>query len=119
MIRKAFRMAVDPREHAEYTRRHQPIWKELEDVLRDHGVLSYSIFLAPDTSDLFAYVELESEERWAAIASTDVCRRWWRHMRELMPTNADDSPTSTPLTEVFHLQRAEPCAPPRSPKSEA
>ena len=27
---------------------------------------------------LFAYAEIESEERWQAIASTPVCRRWWR-----------------------------------------
>ena len=73
------------------------------DVLRSHGVLSYSIFLDPDTNDLFAYAEIESEERWAAIAGTDVCRRWWRSMRELMPSNADDSPQARPLREVFRL----------------
>ena len=38
-----------------------------------------------------------------AIAGTDVCRRWWHSMRELMPSNADDSPQSRALREVFHL----------------
>ena len=88
---------------AEYARRHGPIWAELEDVLRRHGVKSYSIFLDRETNDLFAYAEIESEDRWAAIAGTDVCRRWWRSMRDLMPSNADDSPESRPLREVFHL----------------
>ncbi len=98
-------MRVHPGQEAEYTRRHSPIWAELEDVLRKHGVHSYSIFLDPETHDLFACAEIESEERWAAIAGTEVCRRWWRSMRELMPSNADDSPVSRDLREVFHLQR--------------
>jgi L-rhamnose mutarotase len=103
MIRKAFRMAVNRDQHDEYVRRHNPIWRELEGVLRQHGVRSYSIFLDPDTSDLFAYAEIESEERWNAIAATDVCRRWWQSLREIMPSNPDDSPLSRDLREVFHI----------------
>ena len=104
MIRKAFRMSVNSGEHAEYERRHRPIWKELEDALLAHGVRSYSIFLDDATGDLFAYAEIEDEARWAAVSRTDVCRRWWRHMREIMPANPDDSPVSRALREVFHLQ---------------
>ena len=103
MIRKAFRMSVHPGQEAEYARRHNPIWTELDDVLRQHGVTSYSIFLDPDTNDLFAYAEVESDERWAAIADTAVCRRWWRSMRDVMPSNQDDSPRARDLREVFHL----------------
>ena len=105
MIRKAFKMSVYPAQHAEYARRHNPIWRELEETLRAHGVLEYSIFLDEQTSELFAYVELESEARWNDIAQTDVCRRWWKYMREIMPSNANDSPVSCDLKEVFHLER--------------
>ena len=98
-------MSVHPDRHAEYVRRHDPIWRELEDALLAHGVSSYSIYLDPETSDLFGYAEIESEERWQTIASTDVCRRWWRHMRDLMPSNPDDSPIARDLREVFHLER--------------
>ncbi len=104
MIRKAFRMSLNAGQEQEYERRHSPIWKELEDVLVEHGVLSYSIFIDPETRDLFAYAEIESEDRWAAIAATPVCRRWWKHMREIMPSNADDSPVSHELREIFHIQ---------------
>ena len=105
MIRKAFKMSVHEDQQAEYTRRHNPIWRELEETLLAHGVRTYSIYLDPQTSELFAYAEIDSEERWAKVASTDVCRRWWRHMRELMPSNPDDSPVSTELREVFHIER--------------
>ena len=50
MIRKAFRMSVDAGREEEYERRHTPIWKELEDVLVQHGVLSYSIFIDPQSN---------------------------------------------------------------------
>ncbi len=104
MIRRAFRMSVHPDQQQEYARRHQPVWRELEETLLAHGVHTYSIYLDPSTNDLFAYLEFESEEGWAAVAATDVCRRWWNHMRELMPSNADGSPISRSLDEVFHIE---------------
>ena len=103
MIRKAFVMSVNEGSEAEYERRHRPIWAELEETLRAHGAHNYSIFLHPGTRQLFAYVEVEDEARWDAIARTPECRRWWTYMRDLMPTNPDDSPRSTELREVFHL----------------
>lgn len=103
MIRKAFVMSVDPGQEAEYARRHQPIWDELAAVLRAHGGHNYSIYLDPPTRQLFAYVEIESEARWAAVAQTEVCQRWWKFMESIMPSNPDHSPVSRELKEVFHL----------------
>ena len=103
MIRKAFLMKLRPGCQAEYERRHNPIWPELQDVLKQHGAENYSIFLDTRTDSLFACVEIESEELWAQIATTEPCRRWWSHMKELMLTNADASPVAVTLDEVFHL----------------
>ncbi|RKX33284.1 MAG: L-rhamnose mutarotase [Verrucomicrobia bacterium] len=103
MIRKAFVMSVNAGSESEYQRRHSSIWDDLAAVLRAHGVHNYSIFRHPETRQLFGYVEIEDEERWAAIASTEVCRRWWKHMADLMPSNSDQSPVSLDLNEVFHL----------------
>jgi L-rhamnose mutarotase len=97
-------MSVHPGRYEEYARRHDPIWPELEQTLFEHGVRSYSIYLDATTGDLFAHAEIESEERWNAVAGTDVCQRWWRHMRELMPSNPDSSPVSRELREVFHIE---------------
>ena len=103
MFRKAFLMRVHPDQHLEYQRRHNPIWPELEQALKSHGVHNYSIFLDRETSRLFAYVEIEDEARWNAIAQTEVCQRWWQHMKSIMPSNPDNSPESEALLEVFHL----------------
>jgi L-rhamnose mutarotase len=103
MIRKAFIMRLKPNQQTEYQCRHDPIWPELQATLQAHGVHNYSIFLDRETDKLFAYVEIESEERWAAIAETAVCQRWWASMTDLMETNADNSPVAINLLEVFHL----------------
>lgn len=102
MKRKAFIMSVNAGMEEEYERRHSPIWPELETTLKDHGVLRYSIFLDPETRQLFGFAEIEDEERWSAIAQTAVCKKWWKYMKEIMPSNLDDSPISHELKEVFH-----------------
>ena len=104
MKRIAFKMSVNSGEKAEYIRRHNPIWPELQQTLFEHGVHSYSIFLDEETNTLFAYAEIESEEQWNRIAATEVCQRWWTYMAPLMPTNEDNSPVSTPLAEIFHIK---------------
>lgn len=104
MIRKAFVMSVNPGREAEYEARHNPIWPELERTLKDHGVHTYTIFLHLETRQLFAYVEYEDQARWDAVAGTPICRRWWRHMGEMMPSNPDCSPVSEEVHEVFHIE---------------
>lgn len=104
MIRKAFKMKVYPEKTAEYIQRHNPIWEELKDMLKEQGVYNYSIFLDSDSHFLFGYAEMESEEKWTAIATTEICRKWWKSMADLMETNPDQSPKSTDLKQVFHLE---------------
>ena len=103
MIRKAFVMRVNPDQHGEYEKRHNPIWPELEAMLKSHGIHSYSIFLEPESSQLFAYAEIEDEDRWQSIAQTEICQKWWHHMHEIMPSNPDNSPVVQDLKEVFHI----------------
>ena len=103
MIRKAFLMKLKPSCQAEYERRHNPIWPELQAVLKEHGVSNYSIFLDRRIDQLFGYAEIESDSRWEQITHTEVCQRWWAYMKDLMLTNPDDSPETTELDEVFHL----------------
>ena len=92
MLRKAFVMSVVEGNEAEYEKRHNPIWTELEETLKSHGVHNYSIYLNPQTLQLFGYAEIESEERWKAIAQTPICQKWWNHMSDIMPTNAPRQP---------------------------
>jgi L-rhamnose mutarotase len=103
MIRKTFVMSVKAGCDQEYELRHHPIWPELERVLIEYGVHNYSIYLHEETRQLFGYAEIEDEAKWAAIAQTPICQKWWAHMKELMPSNSDNSPVSSTLREVFHI----------------
>ena len=96
-------MSVHAGKEKEYEDRHNPIWPELKAILKKHGVHNYSIFLNPETHQLFGYVEIEDESRWQAIAQTPECQKWWLHMSDVMPSNPDHSPNSATLREVFHL----------------
>jgi L-rhamnose mutarotase len=103
MIRKAFIMQLNAGQEEEYQKRHEPIWPELESTLKSHGVHSYSIFFDPETLTLFATVEFEDESQWTSIAKTEVCQRWWKYMRDVMPSNPDNSPVSKELKQMFQL----------------
>jgi len=103
MIRTATKMKVYTDCYEEYKRRHDELWPEMEAILKSHGAHQYSIFLDEETGTLFAYVEIESEEKWAKVAQTEVCQKWWAYMKDIMETNSDDSPKSQKLKEVFYL----------------
>ena len=81
-------------------------WPERGAMLKQHGAHNYAISLLDDGSGggtLFAYVEIEDEARWAAVKDTDVCKRWWAWMQEFIVFNADGTPASTPIPELFFL----------------
>lgn len=104
MIRKAFVMKVHADQHDASEQRHKPIWPALESTLKEHGVHNYSIFLHKETHQLFAYAEIEDEARWKSIAETEICRKWWAHMSDIMPSNPDNSPVAHDLHDVFHME---------------
>ena len=103
MIRKGFKMFVYPDKIEAYTKRHNPIWAELQETLKQHGVNNYSIFIDKETNTLFGYAEVETEAQWKAIANTEVCKKWWAYMADLMETNKDNSPVSHDLESVFYM----------------
>lgn len=96
-------MAVSPGKAEEYKRRHNPIWPELAQVLKQHGASNYSIFYHASTRQLFGYVEVADGARWEEIGQSEVCLRWWKYMSEIMPANPDGSPASAALHEIYHL----------------
>ncbi|MNC17322.1 L-rhamnose mutarotase [compost metagenome] len=105
MIRKAIMMKVFKGCQEEYSRRHDELWPEMESMLLEHGVQTYSIFLDAGTDTLFAYLEIADENLWEKSSDTEICRKWWDYMKDIMETNPDHSPVSINLPEVFHLRK--------------
>lgn len=100
---KGFKMKLYPGMEAEYEKRHNELWHEMQDMIHEHGGKNYSIFLDRETLTLFGYIEIEDEALWAAGADTAVNRKWWDFMADIMETNPDNSPVSVDLHPVFHL----------------
>ena len=55
--RVGFAMQLNEGAAEEYRRRHDAIWPELSELLRNSGISNYSIFLDERTHTLFAYLE--------------------------------------------------------------
>lgn len=103
MIRKSFKMHLYDGMAEEYERRHNLLWPEMKEMIREYGGRNYSIFLDSETNVLYGYIEIEEEERWAESADTPINRKWWDYMADIMDTNPDNSPVSVDLKPVFHL----------------
>ena len=95
-------MKLLPGFEAEYKKRHDEIWPELAALLKEAGIHEYTIFLDAD-GNLFAAMQVENEAAMDNLPEHPVMKKWWNFMKDIMETNADNSPVSLPLEEVFYL----------------
>ena len=105
MERYAWRARVLPGKHDEYKRRHDEIWREMKDLLKEAGICNYSIWLTGD--ELFGYYECsKGAEHAAAVQSASaVVDRWNLYMKDVMVMETDPVTGAQPLMkEVFYLE---------------
>jgi len=88
----------------EYKKRHDEIWPELQDLLKETGIREYSIFLDEPTLSLFAVFKIDDPHSLEDLPNIPIMKKWWAYMKDIMETNEDNSPVSYPLTEVFYLK---------------
>ena len=104
MIRKGSVMKLYPGMAEEYEKRHANLWPQIKEAIFRDGCTSYSIFHDPETNLLFEYLEIEDEQKWAARGASEIIKKWWDYMADIMETNADNSPVCRQINEVFHLE---------------
>lgn len=104
MNRFAFKMNLYPGMADEYKRRHDAIWPELAELLRDAGISNYSIHLDADSNTLFGYLERSDKHGMDSLPDHPVMKKWWAYMGDIMATNADGSPIAIPLAEMFYQE---------------
>jgi len=97
-------MKMYPGFKEEYRTRHSEIWPELVSMLKKEGICNYSIFLDEETNILFAYQEQTGESSSQDLGSTEIVKKWWKYMADIMETNPDNSPVTIPLEQVFFLE---------------
>ena len=103
MHRIAFKMHLYKGCEKEYKKRHDEIWPELQSLLKEVGISDYSIFLDETTNSLFGVMRVGDREKLNDLPSSSVMQKWWKYMEDIMESNPDHSPVSTPLIEVFYL----------------
>ncbi|MGL5315768.1 MAG: L-rhamnose mutarotase [Peptostreptococcaceae bacterium] len=103
-VRKAFKMKLFDGFEEEYKKRHNELWPEMSNMISEFGGNNYSIFLDEETNYLFGYIEIDNEDLWSKTAETEICKKWWAYMADIMETNPDNSPVSIDLKSVFYLK---------------
>ena len=104
MNRSAFKMKLKAGCEAEYQKRHDEIWPDLAELIKQSGVYDYSIFLDRETNILFAVQKKSGEQGSQDLGNNPLVRKWWDYMSDIMEVNADNSPVTIPLNEVFYLE---------------
>lgn len=101
--RFAFRMNLNPGQAAEYEKRHDEIFPQLVAALKEAGISDYSIWFDPESHHLFGILTRTDDHTMDALPDTAIMKRWWKHMADIMETDADNVPTQVPLKQVFLL----------------
>ena len=103
MQRIAFKMKLNEGQKEVYKKRHDEIWPELKRLLKESGVREYAIYLDEDTNTLFAFQKVSDQGDSQDLGQTEIVKKWWNFMSDIMETNEDNSPIILALEEVFYL----------------
>lgn len=82
-MKVAARFRLKPGTQAEYKRRHDEIWPEMIETMRQAGITNYTIW--NDQEDLFGYFEVEDYEAMIkVIGASEAKRRWDQYMADIL-----------------------------------
>lgn len=103
MEKIAFVMQLKAGCEAEYKKRHDEVWPELVAELKAAGIEDYSIYLHPQTLQLFAVLKRREDHSMEELPQKAIMQKWWAYMADIMETNTDNSPKTIQFNQVFHL----------------
>lgn len=99
----AFKMKLNPGMKAEYIKRHNEIWPELVQLLKEAGVSDYSIHLDDETNILFGVLWRKKDHLMDDLPHHAIMKKWWAHMADIMESKPNNEPVAVPLETVFHM----------------
>ena len=104
MEKYAWKATVKEGKRDEYILRHNKIWQRMKDVLKEAGIVNYSIWTCGN--ELFGYYECEKGIEFAANVqkNSPVVAEWDEYMRDVMVMEHDPVTGVQPLLEkVFEF----------------
>ena len=90
--------------NAEYIRRHDEIWPEMNELLKSAGICNYTIWNVGQ--ELFGYYECEKGVEYAAKVQSEspIVEKWDEYMKDILIMERDPVTGAQPLlTKVFEL----------------
>jgi len=103
MAQVAFNMQLFKGCEAEYKKRHDELWPELHQLLKQTGISDYSIYLNENNGALFGVLTIDDPVALDQLPAHPVMQKWWAYMGDIMESNPDNSPVSIPLKSVFYM----------------
>lgn len=98
-----FKMYLNKGMAEEYKKRHDEIFPELVTLLKTSGISDYSIFLDEETHILFGVLWRTKNHKMSDLPNTDIMKKWWAYMADIMATNQQNEPIAEDLKLVFHM----------------
>lgn len=98
-----FKMYLNKGMAEEYKKRHDEIFPELVTLLKTSGISDYSIFLDEETHILFGVLWRTKNHKMSDLPKTDIMKKWWAYMADIMATNQQNEPIAEDLKLVFHM----------------
>ena len=105
MDRYAWKAILKPGMKAEYKRRHDEIWPEMVELLKNAGIKNYTIWNVGD--ELFGYYECEKGLDYAAKvqAESPIVDKWNEYMKDVMIMPLDPDTGAQPkLEKMFFME---------------
>ena len=103
MKRVAFKMKLKPGFKDEYIKRHDEVWPGIVELIKRSGISDYSIYLDDETNILFGVQKVSGDTSSQDLGAVEIQQKWWDYMSDIMEVNADNSPVTVHLDEVFHM----------------
>ena len=103
MERTCFTFEIRPGAEDEYKRRHDEIWPELVEAIKDAGLSNYTLFRRG--TQVIAYVECEPDAAtaFAKVGANEANARWSEWFEDIIVALTDEDGQLFTAHEVWHL----------------
>ncbi|MAP39522.1 MAG: hypothetical protein CL879_07895 [Dehalococcoidia bacterium] len=103
MERACFTFEIYPDKVDEYKRRHDEIWPELVEVIRNSGAKNYTLFRRG--TQVIAYVECHPDiaTTFSLAGAHEISARWSEWFEDVIVSLVDEEGNQFSAEEVWHL----------------
>jgi L-rhamnose mutarotase len=102
MERICFTFAIKPGTEEEYKRRHDEIWPELVEAIREAGIRNYTLFRRGLQITAYAECHPDAATAFGKVGATDANKRWATWLEDVIEQLTDEQGKLFRADEVWH-----------------